>query len=131
MIRDTEHFRLDSMTTDDGDRNALALLENGGEEVARLDRLTSGAARLMERKLEHQLGRRCHAQVADGCRAEQVEVALERLHDLVRIQVEVAHDLRERVPLNLRERQEDVLVGDLGVVPAPGFLDSAVYDALC
>ena len=66
-----------------------------------------------------------------GCLAERVEVSLERLHDVLRIQVEFRHDLRERVPLNLRERQEDVLVGDLGVVPAPGFLDSAVHDPLC
>ena len=119
------------MTSNDRDRNALALLENGGEEVPRLDRLTAGAARLMKCKFQHELCRRCHAQVADGCLPQRVEVALERVNNLVRIQVEFRHDLREGVPLNLGERQEDVLVGDLGMVPAPGLLNSAVHDALC
>ena len=59
-----------------------------------------------------------------------VEVLFERLQDLVRVQLEVAHHLREGVPLDLRERQEDVLVGQHRVVAAPRFLDGAVHDAL-
>ena len=47
---------------------------------------------------------------------ERLEVLLERLQDLMRIQVEVAHDLPEHVPLDLRERQADVLVGQQRVL---------------
>ena len=109
---------------------ALALLEDRRKQVGRLDRLAAGAAGLMERKLEHELRRRRHAQLAAGERRQHVEVLLERLQNFVRIQLEVAHDLRERVPLDLREREEDVLVGQQRVVAAPRFLDRAVDDPL-
>ena len=58
------------------------------------------------------------------------QVLLERLQDLVRVQVEIAHHLREHVPLDLGERQEYVLVGQQRVLAAPGFLDRPVHDAL-
>ena len=85
----------------------------------------------MKCKFQHELCRWCHAKVPNRSLAERVEVALERVHDLVRVQVELGHDLRERVPLDLCERKEDVLVCYLRVVSAPGFLDSAVDDPLC
>ncbi len=89
------------------------------------------AARVVERELEQQLGGRRHAQVAiRRTPACTLQVLLERLQDLVRVQVEVAHHLREHVPLDLRERQEDVLVRQQRVLAAPGFLDRAVDDAL-
>ena len=114
-----KHFRLDSMTTNDGDGNALALFENGREQIARLDGLPAAAAGLMKCKFQHELCRWCHAKVANRGLAERVEVALERVHDLVRVQVELGHDLREGVPLDLCERQEDVLIRHLRVVAAP------------
>jgi hypothetical protein len=49
----------------------------------------------------------------------------------MRIQVEFRHDLRERVPFDLSERKEDVLVCHLRMVPAPGFLNRAVDNPLC
>jgi hypothetical protein len=57
-------------------------------------------------------------------------VLLERLQDLVRVQVEIAHHLREHVPFDLSEGQENVLVGQQGVLTAPGFLDRPVNDPL-
>ena len=54
----------------------------------------------------------------------------ERLQNLVRIQLEVAHDLAEHVPLGLGERQADVLVGQQRVFAAPRLFERAVDDAL-
>ena len=125
-----EHLGLDAVAANDGNRNALALLEDRREQVGRLDRLAAGAARLVERQLEHQLGRRRDAQLAAREGRQHVQVLLERLQNLVRIQLEIAHDLGERVPLDLREREEDVLVGQQRVIAAPRFLDGAVHDPL-
>ena len=66
-----------------------------------------------------------------GKRRQHVQVLFERLQNLVGIQLQVAHHLCERVPLHLREREEDVFVGQQRVVAAPGFLNRAVHDALC
>jgi hypothetical protein len=55
---------------------------------------------------------------------------LERLEDLVRIQFEVAHDLRKRVPLDLREREKNVFIRQQCVITSPRFLDGAIHDAL-
>ena len=77
-----------------------------------------------------QLGRRRDAQLAPGERRQHLQVLFERLQDLVRIQLEVAHDLREHVPLDLGEREEDVFVGEQRVLAAPRFLDRAVDDPL-
>jgi hypothetical protein len=57
-------------------------------------------------------------------------VLFERLQNLVRVQLEVTHDLGERVPLDLSEREEDVFVGQQHVVAAAGFLHRAVDDSL-
>jgi hypothetical protein len=59
-----------------------------------------------------------------------VQVILERLNDLVRIQTEVAHDLGEGVPLELSEGEEQVLARHLTVLSAAGFIDRAVHDPL-
>ncbi len=52
------------------------------------------------------------------------------MHDLVRIQVELGHDLREGVPLDLREGQEQVFIGQQRVFPPTCLLDRAVDDSL-
>jgi hypothetical protein len=52
------------------------------------------------------------------------------LQDLVRVQRQVAHDLRERVPLDLGEREEDVLIGQQRVIAAAGLFDRAIDDPL-
>ena len=56
---------------------------------------------------------------------------LELLQNLVRVQLEIAHDLGKRVPFDLREREEHVLVGQQRVIATPGFFDGPVHDALC
>ena len=54
----------------------------------------------------------------------------ERLQDLVRVQLQVAHDLAEHVPFGLGERQADMFVGEQRVLAAAGFVERAVDDAL-
>ena len=85
---------------------------------------------MQQRQLEQQLGRRRDAQLAARHARQQPQVLFERLQDLVRVQVQVAHDLPEHVPLHLRERQADVLVGQQRVLAAARFVERAVDDAL-
>ena len=54
----------------------------------------------------------------------------DRLENRVRIQLDVAHHLREHVPFDLREREKHVFVGQQRVLAAARFLDGAVDDAL-
>ncbi len=56
---------------------------------------------------------------------------LERLQDLMRIQAEVAHDLAEHVPFDLRKRQKDMLVRQQCMLTPTGFLDRAIDNPLC
>jgi hypothetical protein len=42
------------------------------------------------------------------------------------IQLEVAHDLRERVPLDLRKREKNMFIGQQRVIAAPGFLHGSI-----
>ncbi|PYR72597.1 MAG: hypothetical protein DMF86_23140 [Acidobacteria bacterium] len=53
----------------------------------------------------------------------------DRLQNLMRVELEVAHDLAEHVPLHLREREAHVLVGEEGMLAAPGLLERAVDHA--
>jgi hypothetical protein len=84
----------------------------------------------VKRELEDQLGGWRDTQLAIRQRRQDVQMLLEGLQDLVGIQFEVAHHLRERVPLHLREREEDVFVGQEGMVPPTRFLDRPVHDPL-
>ena len=59
-----------------------------------------------------------------------LQVLLEGLQDGVRVQLEIAHHLREQVPFDLGERQEDVLVPEDRVVAPAGFLDRAIDNPL-
>ena len=126
-----EQLRLDAVPPDDRDRDALALLEDGGEEVHRLDR-PGGRARLAwwnaSLKSSFVAGATRMSRSDEG--RHHPQVLLQRLEDLVRVEVEVPHHLREHVPFDLRERQEDVLVGQQRVLAAPRFFDRAVDDAL-
>ena len=72
--------------------------------------MAAAAARVQQRQLEQQLRRRRHAKVAPGNARQEPEVLFERLEDLVRVELEVAHDLPEHVPLDLCECQTNVLV---------------------
>ena len=125
-----EHFRLDAVAPQDRHRHALRFLEHRGEQVGGFDRLPAGAAGVMQRQLEDELGRRRDAQLAAGERRHHVQVLFDRLKNGVRIQLDVAHDLGERVPFDLRERQKDVLVGQQRVLAAARLFDRAVDDPL-
>src|SRR5688572_16858199 len=85
----------------------------------------------MKGELEHELRCRCDTQLAVGERRQHLEVLFEPLQNLVRIELEVAHDLREGVPLNLREREKDVLIGEQRMIPATRFLNGAIDHTLC
>ena len=81
------------MVANDGNRDALAFLEDRREEIGRFDRLPSCTARLVEGELEDKLGRRRHAELAPREGRQHVQVLFERLQNLVWIQLEVAHHL--------------------------------------
>jgi hypothetical protein len=59
-----------------------------------------------------------------------VKVLFDCLKNGMGVQFNVAHDLREHVPLDLRERQKDVFVGEQRMFPAASFLDSPVDNSL-
>ena len=82
-----ERLGLDAVAADDRDGNALRLLEDRREEIGRFDRVAAGPARVQQRQLEQQLGRRRHAQLAAGHARQHAQVLFERLQDLVRVQV--------------------------------------------
>ncbi len=125
-----EGLGLDAVAPDDRDGNALRLLEDRREEVRRFDGVAARAAGVQQRQLEEQLGRRRDAQLASGHARQHAEVLFERLQDLVRIQAQVPHDLPEHVPLDLREREADVLVGQECVFAAARLVQRAIDDAL-
>ena len=84
----------------------------------------------MEGQLEDEFRGWRHTELAtSGCRHD-LQLLLERLQDLVGVQIQVAHHLRERVPLHLRERQENMFVGQERVISSPGFLHGAIDYAL-
>ena len=125
-----QRLGLDARLAHDRGRHALAVLEQRGEEVSRLQRLAPGARRVVMCELEHQLRRRRHAQVAavDARLAGQLRFG--GVQDGVGIEVEVAHHLREQVPFRLGEGDQQVLVADDGVLAAAGLLDGAFRQAL-
>jgi hypothetical protein len=54
----------------------------------------------------------------------------ELVEDFMGVQPQLTHHLSEGVPFDLREGQEDMLVGQLDMIAAPRFLDGAVHDPL-
>ena len=125
-----QHVRLDAVAAEDRHRHALRFLEHGRKQVGGFDRLAAGAAGVVERQLEDELGRRRHAELASGERRHHVQVLFDRLKDGVRIQLDVAHHLGEHVPFDLREGEEEVFVGQQRVLAAARFFDRPVDDAL-
>ena len=65
-----------------------------------------------------------------GDARQQPQVLLQRLENLVRVQLEVAHDLAEHVPFDLRKRETDVLVRQQRVLATAGLVERAIHDAL-
>ena len=90
---------------------------------AAFDGLPAGPAGVMQRQLEDELGRRRDAQLASGKRRHHVQVLFNRLKNGVRVQLDVPHHFREHVPLDLREREENVLVREQRMLAAAGFFD--------
>ena len=125
-----QRLGLDAVAADDRDGNALRLLEDGREEVHGLDRVAAAAAGVQQRELEQQLRRRRDAEVAPGDARQQSKMLFERLKDLVRVQLQIVHDLPEDVPLDLGERQAQVLVGQQRVFAPAGVFERAIDDAL-
>ena len=81
-------------------------------------------------QLEHQLRRGRDAHVAAGEGRHHVQVLFKCLEDGVRIELEIAHHLREQIPFDLGKRQEDVLVPEDGMVAPARFLYRAVDNPL-
>ena len=126
-----QHFRLHAVAPDDGNGHTLAFLEDRRKEVRGFDGLSSGAAGLVKGQLEHEFRCRRDAQLPSAARGQHVELLFEGLEDLVRIELQVVHHLRERVPFHLREREEDVFVGQQRVIAPSCLLDRTIDYALC
>ena len=88
------------------------------------------AARPKERELEHDLRGRREAELAPRECRQQLEVLLQRVEDHVRVHLEVLHHVGERVPFDLRQGEEEVLVRHDRVFAAPALLHGTVHDAL-
>ena len=84
----------------------------------------------MEGQLEDEFSRWRYTELAASRCRHDVQLLLERLQDLVGVQIEITHHLRERIPLHLRERQEDVFIGQQRVITPPGFFHRAIHYAL-
>jgi hypothetical protein len=84
----------------------------------------------MERQLHHILCCRRYTRFAHVATGQPVQMVFEGLYDFVRVQAEVAHDLGEGIPLQLSEREEQVLARHLTMLSAPGFVDRAVHNPL-
>jgi hypothetical protein len=125
-----QRFRLDAVAPDDRDRNPLGLLENRREQIRGLDRVAARAAGVQQGELEQELRRRRDADFAAGHARQQAQVILERLQDFVGVQFQVAHDLPEHVPFDLRKGKADVLVRQQRVFAPPCLLERAIHDAL-
>ena len=129
--RRDQHFRLDAVAAEDRHRHALRLLEHGGEQVGRFDRLAAAAARVVQRQLEDELGRGRHAKIAPGERRHHVQVLFDAPEEsscgfssMSRI------TSAEHVPFDLSERQEQVFVRQQRMLAAARFFDGSVDDAL-
>ena len=131
LRRDTrdEHLRRHAVAADDRHRYAMALLQDRSEEIRRCDR-AARAARPKERALQRDLrGRREATLALRECRQE-LKVLLQRVEDPMRVPLEVLHHMGERIPFNLRQGEEEVLVGHDRVFAAPALLHGTVHDAL-
>ena len=124
-----ERRRRNALTADDRHRHAVALLQDRGEEIRRCD-CSPIAGRPMERELEHGLRIRRYAEFASRQRRQQLEVLVERVEDHVRVDLEILHHVRERVPFDLRQSEEEVLVRDDRVFAAPALFHGPVHHAL-
>ena len=125
-----EPMRIDRLPPQDRRRQPLGVLEDRREQIGRVERRTAGAARVMERQLAQQLGRRRHLRLVPRPGGGGLQLPLHLDHHRTRVQVEVAHDLRVQFPLDLREAQEHVLVGEQRLLTPARFVQRTVEHAL-
>ena len=96
----------------------------------RFDSVASGAARVQQRQLEQQPRRLRDLEVAAGRGRQRLHVVFERVENLVRVQLDVLHELAEGVPFDVRERQADVLVRQETMLAPAGIFEGALDHAL-
>ena len=125
-----EHVGLDAVAPQDRDRHALRFLEQRREQVDGFNGLPAGPAGVVQRELEDELRRRRHAKIAAGKRRHHLQVLFDGLQDRVRVQLDVAHDFGEGVPLHLREGEKNMFVRQQRMVAAARFLERAIDDPL-
>ena len=79
---------------------------------------------------EEQLRGGRQPQVLDRLRWKQPQMVLQRPQEIMGIEAVVAHHLAEQVPLDLREPEADVLVGQDAVAVPTRFIDGTIDDTL-
>ena len=126
-----QRLRLDAVAADDRDRECPASPRRSPRRdpvasiVWRPQRLACSSASLNSSFVDGATRRS-----RPGDARQQPQMLFERLQDLVGIQLQVAHHLPEHVPLDLGERQADVLVGQQRVIAPAGLVERAIDDAL-
>jgi hypothetical protein len=125
-----ERLGLDTVPPDDRDGNSLSLFKDCREQIGRLDRVPSGPGGMQQRQLEQQLGRRSYAEIPSGHARQEAEMLFERLQNFVGVELQVPDNLTEHVPLDLGEREADVLICQQRVFAAARLVESAIDDAL-
>ncbi len=125
-----ERFGVDAGLAKHSGGHSLAVLEQRREDIGRFDRRASGASGVVERQLEYELRRRRHAQLARIEPGLSNHLILDGVKNGLGIQIQVAHDGSEEIPLRLRKREKQVFVADRGVLPSPSIFDRTVHQPL-
>ncbi len=125
-----EYLRLDAVPAKNRYRDTLRFFENRGKQIGGFNGLAARPAGMVQRQLEDELGCRRDAELASGERRHHVQMLFDCLKNGVRVQFDVPHHFGEHVPLDLRERQKNVFVGEQRMFTTTRLLDRAIDDAL-
>ena len=125
-----DHLGLDPLAPDDRHRHPLCFFEDRREQIARFDHVSPGPARVQLGQPEEQLRGGRQPQVLDRLRRKQPQMVLQRPQEIMGVEAVVAHHLTEQIPLDLREPEADVLVGQDAVAVPTRFIDGTIDDTL-
>ena len=131
---DTRHqgVGLDPVAADDHHRGFLALVQDAGHQVGRLDGLPARAAGMVKRGTQHELRGVRRSQLGSFFSYGRLSLnrILDGLQHFVRVQIQIPHRLREGVPLHASERKKQVRAGELRVAAPPRFVHCSIDNTL-
>ena len=112
----TDLVEVDAERLEDAGGDALALADQTEEQVLRADVVVAQPSRLVDRKLDHALGARRQADLADHGSIPAPDDELDRRPHLRQFDVHVLKDARGDALALADEAQEQVLRADVVVV---------------